>query len=366
LYQIGDQITIEPTELVAGGAALAKIDGFPIFATNVYPGDIARVQITEVKKGFARADLVELVHPSDWRRLMPCPIASECGGCDWTALRLDKQLQAKRRILTESLRRIGKMDIDRLPEIRVHPSPLNYRLRSRLHREGDDVGFFAMRTNHVVPLAEECEVVGLETRVSPEEGETWELDHELVRQEREISIKVGHHRYRLSTSSFFQVNRHLLGTMLRRVSEHASRVQRKRTAVDLYAGVGFFTLPIAEQFENVIAVEGSNASARYARLNVPPNVRVIERPVERELAHLPKADFAFLDPPRAGARQEVIASLGEKTREIIAYLSCDPVTFARDAGRLTASGWRLSTLDLLDLFPNTHHVETLSSFERAS
>src|SRR5215212_10045101 len=150
--QNGDELTITPTELVAGGAALARVDGFPVFAVNVFPGDVARVRLYEVKKGFARAELVELVSPSPFRRAMPCPIANECGGCDWTALRLDKQLEAKQRILTESLRRIGKLDPATLPAIRVHPSPLNYRLRSRLHRQGDAVGFYAMRSNQVVPL----------------------------------------------------------------------------------------------------------------------------------------------------------------------------------------------------------------------
>jgi 23S rRNA (uracil1939-C5)-methyltransferase len=121
----GDEITITPTELVAGGAAIARVDGFPIFATNVYPGDVAVVRLLEVKKGFAHADLVRLIEPSPFRRAVPCPVANECGGCDWTALRLDKQLEAKQRILTESLRRVGKIDPSTLPPIKINPSPLN-------------------------------------------------------------------------------------------------------------------------------------------------------------------------------------------------------------------------------------------------
>ena len=366
--QAGQTITIRPTELVAGGAALAKVDGFPVFAINVFPGDVARVRLYEVKKGFARAELVELLEPSPWRRAMPCPIANECGGCDWTALRLDKQLEAKKRILSESLRRIGK--ISEHPPIAVHPSPLNYRLRSRLHRDGDAVGFFAMRSNRVVPLVPECEVVGLETahvipNVARDPGgrgssSVWELNGELITDDAELRIGP----YRLSTEAFFQINRHLLSTMLNLVTRHASRVASKKTAVDLYAGVGFFTLPLAKLFERVIAVEGSSISARYARMNVPSNVKVIEAPVERHAAQLPKADFVFLDPPRAGTRREVVDVVAERTREGIAWLSCDPVTFARDAARLLHGGWRLAELDLLDLFPNTHHVETLARFER--
>ena len=361
----GDIVTIEAGELVAGGDAIARIDGFPIFASNVFPGDVARVQLYEVKKGFAKADLVELVTPSPWRRAAPCPVAGECGGCDWTALRLDKQLEAKRRILTESLRRIGKFDVAALPETRVHPSPLNYRLRSRLHREGDAVGFYAMRSNRVVPLARECEVVGIETARHPVEGEQWELDHELIRDDRDLTIDAAGYTFHLHTRAFFQVNRHLLGTMLRLAGEHAARTKQRHLAYDLYGGVGFFTLPIAEHFHRVLMIEGSPLSARYARMNVPRHVKVVAAPVEREIANMREADFVFLDPPRAGTRSEVVSTIAERTKEIIAYLSCDPVTFARDASRLIASGWRLATLDLLDLFPNTHHVETLSSFERA-
>ena len=169
--KLGDEVTIAPTELVAGGDALAKIDGFPIFTSNIFPGDVAVVRLFEVKKGFARGELVRLIQASPWRRAEPCPVAEECGGCDWTALRLDKQLEAKQRILTESLRRIGKFDVAQLPPVTMHPSPLNYRIRSRLHREGDAVGFYAMRSNRVVQLSDACEVVGVQPLRGPVDDE---------------------------------------------------------------------------------------------------------------------------------------------------------------------------------------------------
>ncbi|MBV9067588.1 MAG: class I SAM-dependent RNA methyltransferase [Acidobacteria bacterium] len=379
----GDEITITPTELVAGGAAIARVDGFPIFATNVYPGDVAVVRLLEVKKGFAHADLVRVIEPSPFRRAMPCPVASECGGCDWTALRLDKQLEAKQRILTESLRRIGKIDPATLPPIAIHPSPLNYRLRSRLHRDGDKVGFYAMRTNDVVPLPRECEVVGAQTREHPREGETWEVDGKLV-AEGEMVID----GYHVTTDAFFQVNRHLLGTMRELVTKLAMRVSgvgcpvsenanqdpsdprpptpgSRTTALDLYSGVGFFTRPLAELFEHVTAIEGAEAAHECAKRNVPANVTLVNAPVEWWVNRMPRADFVFLDPPRSGARRNVIDAIAERATAMVCFLACDPVTFARDASRLIASGWRLASLDLLDLFPNTHHVETLASFERA-
>jgi len=356
----GDEITITPTELVAGGAAIARVDGFPIFATNVYPGDVAVVRLLEVKKGFAHADLVRLIEASPFRRAMPCPVANECGGCDWTALRLDKQLEAKQRILSESLRRIGKIDPASLPPIAIHPSPLNYRLRSRLHREGEKVGFYAMRTNDVVPLPRECEVVGVQTREHPIEGQTWEVDGKLI-ADGELTID----GYYVTTDAFFQINRHLLGTMRTLVSNIASRAAKKNSAIDLYSGVGFFTRPLAELFEHVTAVEGAESAHDCAKRNVPANVTLVNAPVEWWVNRMPRADFVFLDPPRSGAHRNVINAIAERTTAMVCFLACDPVTFARDASRLIASGWRLASLDLLDLFPNTHHVETLASFERA-
>lgn len=381
--QPGDEITVRVDELVAGGDSLARVEGLPVFTPNLYPGDTAVIRLTEVKKGFARGEVVEVTSPSARRRAQPCPVADECGGCDWTALRLDAQLEAKKRILTESLRRIGKFDPAALPPIDVHASPLNYRIRSRLHRDGGVTGFYAMRTNRVVQLPPECEVVGVATARKfggPDDSRrssgallwhpdnsvsAWEIEGHLLTADAELTIGVDDYTYHLSTHSFFQVNRHLLGTMLRLVAGHADRCTRRNVALDLYSGVGFFTAPLADRFDHVIAVEGFAESARYARMNAAPNVQVIEAPVELHPDKLPDADFIFLDPPRAGARREVVSAAGRNAREMVCYLSCDPVTFSRDANRLTASGWRLSSLDLLDLFPNTHHVETLASFERA-
>jgi 23S rRNA (uracil1939-C5)-methyltransferase len=408
--RVGDEITVEPLELVAGGAALARVDGLPLFIRNTYPGDVSVVRITEMKKGFGRAELVRLLAASPDRRILPCPIAEECGGCDWTALRLDRQLEAKRRILTESLRRIGKIDPATLPPITIHPSPLNYRLRSRLHTDPSTgaAGFYAMQSHRVVPLVAECEVVGLETarmvaarnaavlaaKPSPglqspstrgrgsmprgtEEGpvdaetddspgeEIWELDGEPLVGDHEVSVRVDHYRYELSTRAFFQVNRHLLATLLRLVQGHAARVASRATAIDLYAGIGFFTAPLAALFERVIGVEGATVAHEHASRNLPANVEVVRAAVEGWVERMPEADLVFLDPPRSGARPNVIEAVSRSARSMICFLACDPVTFSRDAHRLIASGWRLSTLDLVDLFPNTHHVETLASFERA-
>jgi len=376
----GTTITAAPHVLVAGGDALARVDGFTLFVPGLYPGDLATVRITEMKKGFARGEIVELITPSPERRLEPCPIALQCGGCDWTSLRLDAQLRAKKRILLDSLTRVGKFAAAQLPPVVIHPSPLNYRLRSRLHRnDKGDVGFFARKSHEVVPLSDQCEVVGpgvlrnlkhLTEPAGDSDIETFEQGSSFTvisaaEDAREVAIEVAGHSFALSTSSFFQVNRHLLPTLLGLVTKMALATSDHSTALDLYAGVGFFTLPLASIFDKVIAVEASEESHSFAVRNTTPfpNVDARHATAERFLrVTSSRAPFIMVDPPRAGLSHEVTMAIARQGTEKICYLSCDPVTFARDAALLSRSGWVLHTLDLIDLFPNTHHIETLSSF----
>jgi len=225
-------LTVIPETLVAGGDSLARIEGFPIFIAGAYPGDQLRVRVTELKKGFARAavEAVEVAGPL--RRAEPCPVAEECGGCDWTSLRLDAQLEAKKAIVIDTLRRIGKFDPAELPPLRVHSSPLNYRLRSRLQFDDESgaVGFFASKSHRVVPLPAECEVVGARTlghlpeirRVAREAGggvTIFESDGEVIIEPqrtagRFASLAIGEETYIVRTEGFFQVNRHLLETLV--------------------------------------------------------------------------------------------------------------------------------------------------------
>lgn len=383
----GQIVELAPEKLVAGGEALSRIDGLPVFVAGIYPGDVARARITEAKKGFARGELVELITTSPLRRAEPCEIARECGGCDWTELRLDEQLKAKRAILVETLRRIGK--IETLPDIALHLSPLNYRLRSRLHVdvEAGNVGFFAMRSHEVVDLSPECEVVGpaviaqlneikrLALEAERSTVSLFETDEQLIVDAHDAGepkhgldrvVMAGGHRFTLSSASFFQVNRHLLGSLLREVEAIAARTSARALAYDLYGGVGFFAAPLASQFERVVTVESSHSS-RYAKQNIAENVESIRADVAEFLERSDEAPaFTMIDPPRAGAAPEVIEAIATSTRERICYLSCDPVTFARDASRLWRRGWRIDSLAIFDLFPNTHHIETLSSFVRAA
>lgn len=381
----GDVLELSPDALVAGGEAICRVEGFPLFVPGIYPGDVARVEVVEVKKGFGRGHLVELLTPSAQRRADPCPVSDECGGCDWAELRLDAQLEAKRGILVDSLKRVGKFDPASLPAITLHASPLNYRLRSRLHADPADprkVGFFARRSNDVVPLSEKCEIVGpallgslatlggvgrrgaiIDTFESSE-GFSFATRPDEDAEGVPVALEVGGHRYTLSTTTFFQVNRHLLGRLLSLVCAQGAACSGKELALDLYGGVGFFALPLAGLFGRVVTVESLGEAHIYAGLNCrsTPNVEVAGASVEEFLERFDgRADFALVDPPRAGLSPLALELLAKAAPPTICYLSCDPVTFSRDVAELGRRGYVLRSIDLLDLFPNTHHVETLSS-----
>jgi 23S rRNA (uracil1939-C5)-methyltransferase len=167
-------------------------------------------------------------------------------------------------------------------------------------------------------------------------------------------------RFRVSGNSFFQVNRFLPG----RLVEAAIDGRSGETAVDLYAGVGLFSLPLAERFGQVTAVESGRAAAADLQFNAEraglANVAVKQQTAEEFLAAAEKApDSVLLDPPRSGMGKAVVRRLVELRPPRVIIVSCDPATLARDLAALTAGGFRIDRMTLVDLFPQTFHLETV-------
>lgn len=380
---IGDLVELEIEKLVAGGEGLGRTEGIVVFARPAYPGDRVRVRITEAKKRFVRGTVEEVLRPGPERRLSPCPVAETCGGCDWTSYRLDAQLRAKQQILTESISRIGRFDPSAIPPIRVHSSPLNYRLRSRLHCDDSGrAGFFEIRTHRVVPIVPECEIVGPLLREAIARGEVageagsdilfLENEHRLISGSLDapaetLTLSIRGHDYEVALDSFFQVNRHLVGLLIELVEGHASELTRASRALDLYGGGGFFAVPLSEIFEVVVSVEADPRGHQLALRNVAgfPVEAVNSDVLEYLRRERTRPDLVFVDPPRAGVHSGVIEELDRLDPQVISYLSCDPVHLARDLSRFSARGWSPVTIDMIDLFPNTHHIETLVSLRRS-
>jgi 23S rRNA (uracil1939-C5)-methyltransferase len=185
----------------------------------------------------------------------------------------------------------------------------------------------------------------------------------LLHGEASMSYEAAGEKYRVSTGAFFQTNRFLISNII----ELARGERNGRLALDLYSGVGLFAVPLARHFDRVIAVESSPLSIDDLRANVPENVKVSPQSTEAYLTSVAgtlKPELIVVDPPRAGLGEIVAAQISRLNPKEIVYVSCDPATLARDLKQLIADGWKVAEMHLLDVFPQTFHIETCTVLHR--
>ncbi|HEX8161779.1 MAG TPA: class I SAM-dependent RNA methyltransferase [Pyrinomonadaceae bacterium] len=398
----GDVLEVVVERVIPGGAGMAHARGLTVFVPLAAPGDVLRVRVERVKGRVAFAALKEIVEPGPERVEPPCPYFGRCGGCDFQQLNYEAQLRAKVEIIRDCLRRIARLEAP--AEIPVTPSPAAWRYRSRARWQHDArerrLGYYELASHRVVDVAE-CPVVVPELQatlarlrasvvehaadaeaarefeaVAGDDGVS--LDPPLSEEDsRERTREIAGERYSFDASCFFQINHALLGALVREALGGAGPPAeagggRDGSAVDLYCGVGLFTLPLARRFARVTGVEANPAAAAYARRNLSDaglaHARVETAPVGAWLARRARgharADLLLLDPPRTGAEHGAIAGILALRPRRIAYVSCDPATLARDLRELSAGGYRLDSVAAFDMFPQTHHVETVARLTR--
>ncbi|HEX7318279.1 MAG TPA: class I SAM-dependent RNA methyltransferase [Pyrinomonadaceae bacterium] len=384
----GALLDVRVERILPGGVGLAHAEGQTLFVALAAPGDLARVRVESLRGRAAFASIVEVLEPSNVRVEPPCPYFGRCGGCDFQQLNYEAQLAAKADIIRDSLRRVAHTEPP--AEIEVVPSPEVWRYRARARWQHDAVrrhlGYYERGSHRVCDVAE-CPVAAppvaerlVRLRGMLAEGTLPQApEFEAVAgdegvalspsiepdDEREQVRRINGETYRFDAGCFFQINHALLGPLV----EEGLRgtADGGETALDLYSGVGLFTLPLARRFEHVVAIEGNSASTAYARRNLSDasltNARVKTSAVGDWLAHnsakLGRADFILLDPPRAGAEPEAIRGIITLNPAHVSYVSCDPATLARDLRLLLDDGYRLDSLRAFDMFPQTHHVETV-------
>lgn len=393
----GAELELTVERILPGGVGLAHARGQTVFVALAAPGDRARVRVESVRSRLAFASITEILQPSPARVEPPCPYFGRCGGCDFQQLSYEAQLAAKVEIIRDCLRRVARVEPP--ADIPITPSPAVWRYRSRARWQHDPVrrllGYYERGTHHVVDVAE-CPVAApaVEERLSHlrqslREGRLPEDAHEFeaVEGDRGVSLTppvgpedegeqsrtIAGERYRFGAGCFFQINHALLEPLVREGLGDAEG----ETALDLYSGVGLFTLPLARRFARVVAVEANAAAADYARRNLSDaaltNARVEtnavgdwleqnaqERRNARENAQpLRHVDFLLLDPPRAGADAATVRAILALAPRRISYVSCDPATLARDLRAFTEAGYLINSVRAFDMFPQTHHVETV-------
>jgi 23S rRNA (uracil1939-C5)-methyltransferase len=404
------EVTIE--RILPGGFGLAHADDRTIMVALAAPGDRVRIRVDRVKGNVSFASIEEIITPSPHRVEPPCPYFGRCGGCDFQQMNYQAQLDAKAEMIRDCLRRLAR--IENIPDFQVTAAPdaWHYRLRAQWQYDAvrQRLGYFEGGSRNVCDVAE-CAVLApplqntleslraqmtagflAEVRdfraaignegvsisppvrgIGPAVDEGSALDGQVT---RDITRTVQGESYRFNAESFFQANDGLLPGLLEAALGDAGGT----TALELYCGVGLFTLPLARRFSRVIGVESDQAAAKFARDTLAgaglTNAEVAVRDVgvwlddvkRHDLSRLSKesasalqgeVEFVLLDPPRVGAESRVIAGvLGLQPRRI-SYVSCDPATLARDLKKLIAGGYRLASISAFDMFPQTHHVETV-------
>ena len=389
------EVTIE--KLIYGGDGLARLDGQVVLAPFVLPGERVSVEAVEQKPGLVRSKLVEVRQASADRRIPPCPHYMVCGGCHYQHAAYEAQLALKRGILAETLRRVGKIEAP--AEIRVIAAePWHYRNRVQLQIRGRHLGYREAHSNRLAPIGQ-CPIgsprinqaiATLREMLQDVRWPRFLRSLEIFTNETELQLNVletdrpvarrffewcaetmpglvagplDYHAlgeiYRVSGGSFFQVNRHLIGGMV----EAALAGARGELALDLYAGVGLFSLPLAKRFAKVTAVESGSSAIRDLTFNAEragAAVEVCQSSVDRYLESLTVApDFVLADPPRSGLGKAAVAQLARLRPSHLTIVACDPATLARDLAGLVNAGYRVDDVTMIDLFPQTFHIEAI-------
>jgi len=404
------------SSLVYGGWALGRLpDGRALFVPYLLPGERARVLVTESRPGYARGQVAELLEASPRRATPRCRHFAECGGCHYQHLAYGDQLEVKQGVLREQLGRLAGQPEAPLLEPAASPSPWHYRNYVQFHRTADGrPGFRAFRSLRVVPIVTchlpEPELNDLWPRlpaapgggrlclrrgtegppaVWEDPGETSKLASrgepvsrsKLVTRSKlasrsklvsPVEFVLPWGRFRVSPGSFFQVNTPMAALLaeevIRALESGLPGGGRRAAVLDLYCGAGLFSRALAPRVGEVVGVEMAPSACADFRHNLRglDNVRLLPGPVEEVLPRLSlRPEAAVVDPPRAGLGRRAVRALAALAPSLLVYLSCDPATLARDARELVRSGYRLHSVRLFDLFPQTYHLETLSVWSHA-
>ncbi len=375
---------IEIEKLVYGGDGLARDDGKVVFVPFSLPG--------ETWEGGS------LAKPSPDRIEAKCSYFTRCGGCNYQHMPYELQLAAKKSILEETLARIGKLAPPAIST--VSGEPWAYRNRVQLHFERGQFGFHAAGSRKLVavnhcpissPAIEDALASLREMRRDPKfprflesvelfTNETKTLVNVLETAkpvnkrffewcderipgalDSAIEYPTASGGFHVSHKSFFQVNRFLIDRLVETALEGASG----DTALDLYAGVGLFSRALAEHFSNVTAVEVVRSAVADLAVNAP-RTKIVQQTTEDYLAGSPApADFVLADPPRAGLGKRVVTGLLAQKPKMLTLVSCDPATLARDLASLCEGGYAVEAMTLIDLFPQTYHIETVTRLVRS-
>jgi tRNA/tmRNA/rRNA uracil-C5-methylase (TrmA/RlmC/RlmD family) len=371
----GQRLNLTISDLAFGGEGVARLDDFVVFVPFVIPGEEVVTEVTEVKKRFARARLIEVVVPSPDRVKPQCEYFGGCGGCQYQHLAYESQLRFKHRQIVELFQRIGGIQGREIDPVIGCPQPYGYRnrvmIRSQWNRPEQklNIGFVRWDGGLVEDISH-CAIA--EPAIN--EQILHARAHPPPKGGLKIVLRIPPKDWEVPPDSFFQNNFFLLPRLVETVRELLTQ-GGTRNLIDLYCGVGFFAIELADRVDAFIGVEYDRAAIAAARRNAQArgrsNGEFIAGAVEEALPALldrfkPETTSVLLDPPRKGCPPGTLALLRDHRPEQIIYISCHPATMARDLNILCADGvFELVRAVPLDMFPQTQHVECVAALRRS-
>jgi 23S rRNA (uracil1939-C5)-methyltransferase len=402
-------IQLQMEKPVYGGDCLSRVanaDGKPgktVFVPLTLPGETVSAHITEDKRSFLKAELDQILTSSPNRITPGCSHFGTCGGCQYQHADYPTQLQIKQQILRETLSRANVTTPAEIATLSAEPWAYRNRIRLALTPAGEPA-YRGRRSHDLIPIRE-CPIAApilaeialdLASVINPQDprNDLSEIElftnqdssevlatfhthsgnpiHRKLRGAEQddqpfLTYSVAGHDYRVPHGAFFQINRHL-------VDEFATLVTANHTgsvAWDLFAGVGLFARQLAQSFARVVAVESAPASREALVHNLastssePVAATTLDYLRRNREQREPRPDLIVLDPPRAGLGDEVTSLLNAIGAPKIVYVSCDPTTLARDLRALTQERYRIDKITLVDMFPQTYHLETVVELSRS-
>jgi 23S rRNA (uracil1939-C5)-methyltransferase len=400
---MSEPVSLDIEKLVYQGDGLARLDGQVVLVPFVLPGEQVSVITKRVKNGLLRGSSPNVSKPSPHREIPRCEYFANCGGCHYQHAQYAFELEQKRAILRETLQRLGSITFENDIHV-ISAEPWYYRNRIQLHFSDGGSGLRKAESHELCAITH-CEISSpvlneviakLQWAAKQPAWPGFLRSLEMFTNETELQLNVVDsvrpvaarffrwcgtflpglaqgaieysatgHTFRISRGSFFQVNRFLIDPLVKEVSSE----NEGAAAVDLYAGVGLFSLALGARFHTVTAVERGGPAYRDLEWNAKgsgTNIRTVNASAEdflRELTDTP--DLIVADPPRAGLGRDATAELLRVAAPKLTMVSCDPATLARDLRNLVAA-YRIQRLTLIDLFPRTYHFETVAHLERTA
>jgi 23S rRNA (uracil1939-C5)-methyltransferase len=406
-------IDVQLTAMAHGGSALGRHEGRVVFVPYAIPGETVRVEIVESHTRWAQARLLETLESSPHRVEPPCAYfgPNRCGGCHFQHIAYETQAELKRQVVVDQLARVGGVHNANVQEIIGAAEPWGYRNHAQFSVTTDgQLGFLTADTHHVIPV-EECLILEpllddlwaaldmewpqlhrLSLRCGAATGDLmaiFELDHYedfdievdfpvscvilladgetvVLMGNAYLTERIAERDYRISAGSFFQVNSAGAEALVQLVHDYLAPTDDGRL-VDLYCGVGLFSLALADQVGHVLGIEADLSAIADFRHNADgmDHVELAEGKAQIILPRLDEAvDLLVLDPPRSGAGKQIVSEIARLGPRRLTYVSCDPATLARDARHLIECGYSLQEVQPIDLFPQTYHVESVALFVR--